>query len=214
MANPTFKMGLKPVRFVDGRSFDGNVVRMYIPASYATDVFIGDPVVKTGTSNTAAVATCSSKYKIGSLAEVNRAAFGTGNIIDGVVVGFDPTPASVLATTIAGKQIYGKASTERVALVVLGPDVLFHVRDDGGAVLAATTVGLNAVLIDGSGDTVTGVSGVKLDAGTTTAPATTAAFQLKILGVADIPNNDTGAVACVWEVSINQNRQANIVAGV
>lgn len=202
MANPTFNVGLKPVKYIDDRPFDGAFKRYYIPSTYATNVFIGDAVVVTGTSNTAAVKTCSSKYKIGSLMEVNRATVGDGNPITGVVIGFDPTPASVLGTTTATKQVYGVASTERVAHVVDVSQVLFHIRDDGAAALDATSVGLNAVLIEGTGNTTTGISGLKLDTNSDV-PAADASNQLMILGVADIPNNDVG-VNCVWEVKLQQ----------
>lgn len=211
MANPTFNVGLKPVKYIDDRPFDGAFKRYYIPATYATNVFIGDAVVVTGTSNAAAVNTCSSKYKIGSLMEVNRVTVGDVNPITGVVIGFDPTPANVVATTVGAQGKYGLASTERVAHVVDSSDVLFHIRDDGAAALTAASVGLNAVLIEGTGSTVTGVSGLKLDTNFDV-PAADASNQLMILGVADIPYNDVG-VNCVWEVKLQQVTKDPAVIG-
>lgn len=216
MANPTFNVGLKPVSKFSGSVDDGNIVKMLIPAAYNTAVHLFDPIVEISGSNTAAISTCSGKYAIGSLPLANLATLGTGdNKITGVIVGFEKTPAQVAATTFAGQGKYGVASTDRVVFVRLAHDTLFHVRDDGGAALSSTAVGKNAVLIAGTGNTTTtGISGVKLDAGTTTAPAANnPTFQLRIVGIADIPNNVPG-VGCVWVVKVNNDSHANIVNGV
>jgi hypothetical protein len=216
MANPTFNIGMVPKRYADGREYDGAFVKMYVPSSYGTNVFVGDPVVRVGGSNSAVLTTAGGKYAAGTLPKVNLATLGTGNnIITGVIIGIEPTPSSVLSTTFAGANHYGTASTDRVVHVVMAENVLFHVRDDGGAALDSTCVGHNAVLIAGTGDTTaTGISGVKMDAGTTTAPASgNATFQLRILALADIQNNALGANA-VWEVKVNNYSDANIVVGV
>ena len=55
MANSNSPFGLKPVRYRSGATYNGKVTPYYIPSSYGTALFIGDPVVKTGTSNTAEV---------------------------------------------------------------------------------------------------------------------------------------------------------------
>ena len=205
MANPTYNVGLKPVNSRDGRPWDGPVSRYHIPASYATNVFIGDAVVKTGTSNAAVVETCAGKYAIGSLPDVNRVTVGDGNAITGVVIGFDPIP------TALGRK-YGVASTARVALVVDDPKARFHIRDDGAAALAITSVGLNAVLIEGTGNTTTGISGLKLDTNSDV-PAADASNQLTILRLADIHDNVIG-VNAVWEVSINQHTESDGALGI
>lgn len=205
MANPTFNIGLKPVNARDGRPWDGPVNRYHILSTYATDVLIGDAVVKTGTSNTAAIETCSGKYAAGSLPNVERVTAGDGNAITGVVVGFDPIP------TALGRK-YGVASTTRVALVVDDPKARFHIRDDGAAALAATSVGLNAVLIEGTGSTVTGISGLRLDTNSDV-PAADASNQLTILRLADIHDNVIG-VNAVWEVSINQHTESDGAIGI
>ena len=49
MANTSSAFGLKPVRHLDGSPWNGNTVKCYISASYATALFIGDPVLLTPT---------------------------------------------------------------------------------------------------------------------------------------------------------------------
>ncbi len=203
MANVNAPFGLRPVRHSSGAPYNGSVNKYYVPASYATSLFIGDPVALTGTSNTSLVR----GYNPGTIAEINKATAGTTNKWIGAIVGFEPASG-------AESLVYGAASTERIALVADDPDLIYHIQDDGGAALAATSVGLNAVFIyTVAGSTITGASGVQLDAGTTTAPATTQGFQMQILRLANFPNNELG-VNAIWEVRNNKHFYANDLAGI
>ena len=157
MANVDAPFGLRPVRHRNGAPYNAAVTPYFIPSSYAVALFIGDPVVKTGTSNTAQVSGENGIYKAGSLPEINKATAGDGNALTGVVVGFEVLPSAL-------SQTHNSASTERVALVLDDPDALFEIQSDDVADLAATDIGLNANLIfTDSGDTNTGFSGVELD---------------------------------------------------
>lgn len=203
MANINAPFGLRPIRYTSGAPYNGAANKYFAPSTYATNLFIGDPVIKTGTSNT----TFTRGYNIGTLAEINKATAGTTNRTTGVIVGFEPVSGAETA-------VYGAASTARIVLVADDPNLLFECQDDGGAALAATTVGLNAVYIfTNAGSTVTGRSGVQIDAGTTTAPATTVGFQLELVRVSNKPNNDVGANA-IWEVRINQHTETNNSTGI
>lgn len=177
----------------------------YIPSSYATALFIGDPVVKTGTSNTAAVTTAGRLFNPGSLPEINKATAGDGNAITGVIIGFLANPSNLNVA-------YNPASTERIAIVADSPLQEFEIQEESaGSPLAATSVGLNAnVVYAESGSTATGFSGAELD---TTSPATTATFQLKILRLLDAPENAIGQHA-KWRVRINNHTEANATAGI
>ena len=202
MANPDAPFGLKPVRYVSGAPYNGACNLYYVPSTYATALFVGDPVVMTGTSNTTEYL----GHEAGTLMEVNKATAGDGNAITGVIVGFTSDDRS--------DSVYNPASTERGVLVADDPGLLFHIRDDGAAALAATSVGLNAVLIyTHSGDTVYGISGVELDTNSD-APAADASNQLQIMRLAPIPGNTIGTHA-VWEVRItNHSLRGESVAGV
>lgn len=202
MANTNRPFGLKPVRTLHGAPWTGQVRNYYVPSTYATALFIGDPVIWTGTSNTAAFM----DYGIATLAEVNIATVGSGNKITGVVTGIEMITRE--------STIYRPASVEMIVKVCDAPGVIFQIQDDGGGALGAVTVGLDAVLVAGTGSTITGMSAYALDGGTSTAPAANAAYQLKILNAANIPGNDATSDYAVWEVLINIPSYANGVAGV
>lgn len=202
MANSNTPKGLVPIKNNGGEL---EVNYYYIPSSYGTALFIGDPVVKTGTSNTANVVAGQREFAAGSLPEINKATAGDDNPITGVVVGF---LADFDNTTLN----YNPASTERIAVVADNPDQRFEIQEEtAGTVLAATSVGLNAnVVYAESGSTATGISGAELD---TSTPASTATFQLKILRLVDRADNAIGQHA-KWEVKINRHSDANAVAGI
>jgi len=86
-----------------------------------------------------------------------------------------------------------------IAEVLDDPSQMFTIQHDGDS--AATDYGLNADIVIGSGSTTTGVSANVLD---TSSIATTAALNLKIIGLWDVPNNAVGANAVVV-VKINEH---------
>jgi hypothetical protein len=86
-----------------------------------------------------------------------------------------------------------------IAEVLDDPSQMFLIQNDGTS--AATNYGLNADIVVGTGSTTTGVSANELD---TSSIATTAALNLKIIGLWDVPNNAVGANAVVV-VKINEH---------
>lgn len=193
MANIDAPFGLKPIRHKNGAAYNGAAQPYSIKADYATALFIGDPCVINGTTNLADIG----GYAAGTLPEVTKATAGDANAITGVVVGFGVDPDNLT------KQ-YNPASNERIVWLADDPDLVFLIQDDGAAALAATSVGLNAVLIfTESGSTSTGLSGVELDTNSD-APAADASNQLTIRRLHNIPGNEIAANA-VWEVTINNH---------
>ena len=207
MANNDTPFGLRPVRHKSGAPYNGAVNYYYVPSSYATALFVGDPVVKTGTSNTTAVsAPGAGDYGIGTLPEINKAAAGTTNRITGVIVGIAPNPDGL-------DKIYNPASTEAIIAVCDDPDVMFEIQCD--AAISAAQVGLNAVLIyTNAGSTATGRSGAELDNSTAAVPATTVGFQLKILRVKNAVDNEAGSAFTKVEVMINQHTETTASVGI
>ena len=177
MANANTPAGLTPLKNSPFVEIPKNYY--YIPSTYGTALFIGDPVVKTGTSNTSNVLGDGRQFAAGSLPEINKATAGDTNKITGVIIGFLANPSNLTLN-------YNTASTERVAIVADSPLQEFMIQEEtAGTALAATSVGLNAnVVFAESGSTSTGLSGVELD---TSTPATDATFQLKILRLLDAP---------------------------
>lgn len=204
MANSDTPMGLRPVRHKSGAPYNGAVNPYYIPSGYGTALFIGDPVVKTGTANTAVVKVPGAgSFGIGTMAEINKTVVGDVDgptkMITGVIVGFSP-----LASNLEVK--HNPASTERVAYVCDDPDVEFEIQADGA--IPATSIGLNAVLIaTHSGSTTTGLSGVELDT-TSTAPSADASNQLIILRAVNREDNDTTLTHAKVIVRINCHTEA------
>lgn len=201
MANENRPFGLKPVRHKSGAPYSGAANPYYLPSTYATATFIGDPVVKTGTSNTAEVtAAGAGKFGIGTLPEINKATAGDANRVTGVIVGFAP-----LATDL--NKNYNPASTARVAYVCDDPDVVFEIQADGA--IPAASIGLNAVFIyTQSGSTTTGLSGVELDT-TSDVPAADASNQMVILRAANREDNDTTLTRAKVEVMLINHTEAH-----
>ena len=86
-----------------------------------------------------------------------------------------------------------------IAEVLDDPNQMFLIQNDGDS--AATNYGLNADVVVGTGSTTTGVSAMELDTSTI---ATTAALNVKIIGLWDVPNNAVGTNAVVV-VKINEH---------
>lgn len=199
MANKDVRFGLKAVDH-NGGDYTGPTRLYFAPSGYATDLFIGDPVTLTSTSNTAVVR----DHGIGTLPEINITSVGTGSQISAVVVGIEPINQD--------SAVYGVASTERIMHCVDDPNIWYEIQVDGA--LASTDIGLNGSLKAAhSGSTVTGMSGYELDSGTTDTLATTAAFQLKIMRAVDRSDNDLTLIHNKVIVLINQHSGANATAG-
>lgn len=192
MANPTGAFGLCPVRHLNGSPWNGATIPCYVSASYATALFVGDPVLmETAAAN---------KDATGKKPTIIKSAGTDGTIIWGVITSFQPTDRD--------SKVYNPASTERVANVCVDPTVIYQVRGDGGGTVTDLFPGLNAVLIQtAAGSTVTGLSGFHLDEGTTDAPAVDQTNTLYILNIADREDNELGDNS-VWEVLLNTNENA------
>lgn len=168
MANSSAAFGLKPVRLRSGAPYTGVCNTYVVPASDNTALYIGDPVVKAGSSS-------------GAYPTVTLATAGATNQITGVIVGFVPTPSIV-------SNGYRLASTLATVLVADDPSLLFEVMEDSvGGDVAAASVGLNANLASGSGNSYTKKSGWVLDSSSAGADAT---YQLTIQGFADRVDNE------------------------
>lgn len=197
MANVNAPFGLRPIRYVDGRAYNGEVTEYF--ATGATGVIRpGDPVVDSGSSNTAEV----QGRAPGTLPSCTVSLDGDGDPIIGVCVGVVPVHRDSLP--------YRETSTDRIILVARGPDLVFEVQANaGGTALAATDVGLHANLKVAT--TATYISDWTLDttAGGGVAPANDPSNQLKILGFSKNPKREIGAYAVV-EVLINNHVLANV----
>jgi hypothetical protein len=193
MANTNAPFGLRPIRYMDGRPYNGAVTLMF--ATGATGVIRpGDPVVESSSSNTAEVR----GNAAGTLPTCTIALDGDNDTISGVCVAVMPVTADSLT--------YRETSTDRIIAVAQGPDLLFEVQADaGGTALAATDVGLHAVLKAGTTSTLR--SDWVLDTAVT--PANDPSYQLRIMGFSKGVKSEIGAYAVV-EVLINNHMLAQV----
>lgn len=193
MANVDQRFGLKPVGHLFGLNWMDQVRTCFMTgASGAT--YIGDAVDIAGSADAT-----------GAYPTIAPVSVGATYPIAGVVVGFEPDQDDL-------SLLYRKNSTDRYALVVMDPYVIYEIQASTDAVIGATSVGANAVLIGThGGDTATGLSGMELSTATT--PAADATYQLLILGAAPREDNDISAVNAKWHVLISLHRFACVYSG-
>lgn len=198
MANVDAPRGFKPVRYMSGAPYNGAANAYSTATGDNTAIFIGDPVIISGTAQT-----------IGGVIyqDVDQAA--TGDVVVGVVVGVDP----VLGSGANGRDsaVHRLASTQRIVYVADDPNLLFEIQEvSGGTALTANDIGLNANFVVGSGNATTGLSGVELN---NSGEATTNTLDVQIVGFQNRPDNEVGEHA-KWLVRINRHQRANQVAGI
>lgn len=192
MANPDSRFGFRPVRHINGSSWNGATIRCYVDDSYATALFIGDPVdIETTLANRNAGV---------RVPTVIRAGLADTNIILGVITSFDPNPDNLTLQ-------YRPASTGRYCNVCVDPTVVYQIRGDGAAIPGVVFIGQNASgVFTHAGDTMTGLSGAEIAENTGTANSS---LPLLVLGCADVEDNawdGTADTHVVWEVMLSTAR--------
>lgn len=193
MANTNAPTGGRPVASMLGAPYNGQANTYTALASYATDLFIGDPVVVTGARG--------SGHQV-----VNLATAGATNQITGFIVGFEPTPGIVSLG-------YGAASTLRFPIVADSPELLFELQEDAvGGAIAVASIGLNVQLVAGTGNTYTKRSGWMIDSSTVAADAT---YQMTIRDIVTRVDNEEATAYAKYICSINlHTRRLAAVAGI
>jgi hypothetical protein len=183
MANTDAPKGLRPVKHLNGSPYNGAVNIYHHPASDNVAIFVGDAVVSGGTATA------------GGIPTVAAYASGGGNLL-GVCVG-------VLPVTNESLQ-YCAASTARDILVADDPDLIFEIQEDSvGGAIAVTQVGNNFDIAVTAGSTSTGLSAMELDSSDASGTATA---QLRVLSLAQYPDNEVG-VNAKWLVQINEHER-------
>jgi len=190
MANADAAFGLRPVRYLDGRPYNGASVKAFA-FDTSTPLAIGDPLVLSGTAGA------------NGIPQFKRAA--AAGPIDAVVVGLASSKGEDENVILrdASRVIPATTSADDGAFVHVVPataDLLFEVQEDSDSEnVAIAEVGLHANLIYTAPDTVNGISKVELDSNTA-ATDTTAGLAVKIFGLVENEDNDVGTNAN-WLVS-------------
>lgn len=198
MANANRPSGFSPVQYLNGAPWNGQARLYSIAAAYGTALYIGDPVISSGTADANGIPGIAIGATTGALRGVIVGLFNSGQTtapVGGVSVG------NIVNSNIA----YRPASDPNVwyALVVDDPNVLFAVQEESnGTQLAATDVGFNTISKSGTGNGY--LSGWMIPSATGATPNTTATLQLRLFGLVQAPagTNVFGAYA-KWLVQIN-----------
>jgi hypothetical protein len=204
MANPNTPFGLRPVQYLNGSPWNGQARQYYIPSTDANAYAIGDPVkTLTGAADSNGVSA------------VTLATAGSGNAIRGVIVSAGGTVfagPSLDTTSLETTVIPASKTKNYYVLVVDDPMVIFEIQEfsgSGSTNFTAADVGKNSNLKSGTNNGY--ISAWVLD--DTAASATTAAYQLRLLGIAPRKDNAFGSY-CDWRVVINNHEFKAAVAGV
>ena len=204
MANANVARGLIPYKYIWGAPYNGSFNIYYVPSSYATALFIGDPVDVVSGSNDA-----------NGIPAVQLATVGSP--ITGVMVGIVDAGQPVIAVT-RDLSPWHLASTNQYIAVADDPNLLHMVQDDASTQARAPSqwAGRNANLVSGSGSTNNGFSGWQLAASTVN---TTNTLDVKIIMPLQQADNTISSTAntnmnAKWLVKLNNSRFANQIAGV
>lgn len=206
MANANVARGLIPYAMLWGQKYNGSFNTYFVPASYGTALYVGDPVDIVSSSNDA-----------NGIPAVQIATVGSP--ILGVVVGIiNGGDMGAITAVTRDLPVYHPASTAQYLAICDDPAILYEIQDDASAQATAPKLfaGKNANLVSGTGSTVTGYSGWQMAASTV---ATTNTLDLKIIRPLQQADNTIGTAAntnmnAKWLVKLNNSRFGAQVAGV
>lgn len=196
MATVAAPQGLRPVRYIAGRPYSGAQNEYRILSGYGTSIFNGDVVRIGGSADTTAegylvkdTGTTSNTKPIGVFRGVRYTDANTGQIVYR-----EYFPASTVATDI-------------YAFVADDPDLVFSLQ--ASAAVTQANLGLNFALVQGSGSTTTGQSGVSLNAATL---ATTNTLPMKLINFQIGPASAIGDAytdcLVTWNAGMHAHRHA------
>lgn len=199
MANANTPNGLAPVKYMSGAAYTGGGTVYSIAASYATALYIGDPVISSGTADSNGIPGITLAAATGAIRGVI------------VAIGQDPNFYANPGSLDTTYRPAAAQSTVWYALVVDDPNTIFQVQEVGtGTPLDATAVGLNTNLVLGSGNGF--VSGWTLD---NASEGTTSTLQVRLLGLArTAPIANAFGQYAKWWVKINNHELSAGTSGV
>jgi hypothetical protein len=206
MANILAPQGLIPYRRASGEPFNGSGNTYWIPATYATALFIGDPVqIVAGSSDGQGIPSIQ-LVTPGNGTDSGIATYGLIGAIMGRVPAGEPN-----VPVLQNNQVYVPGSNPGGAYVTVcdDPDALYVVQENGnmagsGPAGSYLGPGKNVDLASGSGSTVTGFSGWTLNSSS----LSTNALQMRVLRLLEKADNALGTNA-KWLCRINLNQLTN-----
>lgn len=199
MANPNTPKGLIPVQRIDGSPYNGKAGLYYVPSTYATALYLGQPLVATGASDANGIPVVQTATAAGG-------AYTIGPMVS-LSEGGDPGAQTIGITR--DMPLYRQASVSQYINVADDPDLVFEIQEDsvGGSIAMATAGTKNADFIAGAGVAATGFSGWMLDSSTIN---TTNTLQLRLLQGVRRADNTMAASYAKWLVKINLHSLRNL----
>lgn len=202
MANQVAPRGFVPSRYLNGAAWNGACNMYHIPSTDANQYNVGD-TVKSAANGDA--------NGIPDVAKITNGTDTARGVVIGCLTAIPNNPSLVGSTLDLTVQNIPAAKTrDYYVLVVDDPQVLFELQDDGLAALTATSCNKNASY------TVTNPTAPQQNSATVLSTAsvnTTQGLSLKIVGLAQKPNNAFG-VNATWLVKLNQHELMGNTAGV
>jgi len=189
--NANMAFGLKPIN-ENGGDWSGQGRLIAFNTDEANNIFLGDPIVPTGVTDSYGVPFCT------------LATAGAHPILGGFL-GRTNGPAAggnASTTLLQSDHLYRVASILTYGLVTDDPNQLFAVQEDsvGGAIAVANAGYSNGNLVSGSGNTSTAMSGWQLQSSSVASGNST--FQIRVIGLLRAPDNAIG-VNAKWMVRLN-----------
>jgi len=181
MANVDAPFGFRPAKHLNGNPYNGSVMKCYMPTGDTKAVYIGD--LMEGAGSACANGCCPSVKKFTGCAAAAKP--GLGSLV------------AVMPSTSASL-IYRAASTERYVEVCVDPDVLYEAQTDE-TMTKGDCGALCLVVSTHAGSTVTGLSGMEIDA----TIATTNTYPFIVVSFVDRPDNDIASTNSIWLVLWN-----------
>lgn len=205
MANANVARGLVPYRRTTGEPYNGAANVYYVPASYGSAIYVGDPVqIVTASADLQGIPGVR-LVTAGNGTDTGISTYGLIGSMVGIVNAGEPP-----ITVVQNSTVYHPASTAGYILVADDPDTLFMIEENGnmaGATPVAGAVpgpGKNVDLVSGSGSTVYGTSGWTIGS----ASLSTNALQMRVIRMLEQADNALGTNA-KWLCRINLNQLTN-----
>lgn len=208
MANTNAPRGLIPYRRVSGEPYNGAGNIYYVPASYGTALYVGDPVqIVSGAADTQGIPSVQ-LVTPGNGTDSGISTYGWIGTVAGRIPGGEPQ-----IPVLQGNPVYVPASNTGGCYILVAddPDLLYWAQENGSmagagpyTAGAVTGPGKNVDLVSGSGSTVTGFSGWQLGSSS----LSTSALQCKVIRLLEAADNQLGTNA-KWLVRNNLNQLTN-----
>lgn len=181
MANADAPFGLKPIEHFSGHPWNGAVRRCYY--STAADLFIGTPVLPSGTGST-------DGYMGVSATTAGNGTTSSYTML-GPVVAFDVQPSHL-------DRVYMASGDTGYVYVSVDPWVLYEVQTDG--TMEVADIGNSGNLTGSGGSTSTGLSSIELSE---TMAGGDGGNQVIVQEFVQREDNDISSANSNWKVLIN-----------